>query len=55
MIQWDGKSHVLLLDYVLLEYQFSLFMIAMESNNEVTMKPPHNYNPTTWLHKKVCF
>jgi len=35
---------MLLQYYVLLEYQSSLFMIVMESNNEVTMKPPHNYN-----------
>jgi hypothetical protein len=55
MIQQNGKSHVLLLYYVLLEYQSSLFMMAMESNNEVTMKPSHNYNPTTWMQKKVCF
>jgi len=47
MIQQDGKSHILLLYYVLFEYQSSLFMTAMESNNEVTMKPPHHYNPTT--------
>jgi len=47
MTQPDGKSHVLLLDHVLLEHQFSLFMIAMQSNNEATMKPPHDYNPTT--------
>ncbi len=39
MIQRDGKSHVFLVYYVLLEYQSSLFMITMESNNEVTVKP----------------
>jgi hypothetical protein len=47
MTQQDGKSHMILLDYVLLEYKSGLFMIAMESNNEVTMKPPHEYNPTS--------
>jgi hypothetical protein len=47
MIQPNGKLHVPLLDHVLLENQFSLFMIAMQSNNEATMKPLHDYNPTT--------
>jgi hypothetical protein len=47
MIQLDGKSHLPLLDHFLLEHQSSLFMIAMQSNNEATIKPSHDYNPTT--------
>jgi hypothetical protein len=39
MIQLDGKSHMLLLDYVLLEYKSSLFMITMESNNGLPWNP----------------
>jgi hypothetical protein len=24
----------------------------MQSNNETTMKPPHDYNPTTWMWRR---
>jgi hypothetical protein len=52
IIQLDGKSHAPLLDYVLLEQQSSFFMTTIQSNNDATMKPLHDYNPMTQMWKR---
>jgi hypothetical protein len=40
-----------LLDNVLFEQQFSFFMTTIQSNNDATMKPLHDYNRTTRMWK----
>jgi len=47
MSQLDGKSYAPLHDHVLFEQQSNFFLMTMQSNNEVAMKSPHDYNPTT--------
>jgi hypothetical protein len=49
------KSHAGLLNHVLLEHQSSFFMTTMQSNNETTMKPPHDYNLTIQMWKRFDF
>jgi len=55
LIELDAKSNVGLLGHVLFEQQFSFFMTTMQSNNEVAMKPPNDYNPTIRMWKKFVF
>jgi hypothetical protein len=43
-----------LLDHVLLEQQYSFFMTTMQSNSEVAMKPPHDYNPTIQMWRRFA-
>jgi hypothetical protein len=40
------------LDHVLLEQQSSFFVTTMQSNSEVAMKPPRDYNPTIRMWRK---
>ncbi len=43
-----------LLDYVLLEQQSNFFVTTMQSNSEVAMKPPHDYNPIIRMWKRFA-
>jgi hypothetical protein len=54
MSQLNGKSYAPLLDHVLFEQQSSFFLITMQSNNEVAMKSPHDYNPTIRMWKRFA-
>jgi hypothetical protein len=43
-----------LLDHILFEQQFSFFMTTMQSNNEVAMTTPHDYNLTIRMWRRFA-
>jgi hypothetical protein len=52
--QQNGVCHPLVLDATLFEQQSSFFITTVKSNCSSTMLPPHDYNPTTYMWRRMA-